>query len=142
MDRFFYYLGCFIAVVLLEALPRFLFEVNMPFLVWERFLLLSFFLITGLFFSYVEHGKWRWGILSSMFFVDAIAVVVFAILLFMQLFSPWFMIITLVVIITRAAIFSYLVSFKLPQFRSLVFFTCLFLLVAGELVMSVGLRLL
>jgi hypothetical protein len=140
MERALYYLGCFIAVVVFESLPRFLFEVNQSWAIAERTVLLLLFLFVAWFFHYTVHGRWRWSVLSSMFFVDSIVAVTLAILLFFQLVSPWFFLVALVVVLIRAFIFSYLVSTTLPHLRGLVFATCFILLLAGELVLTFGIR--
>lgn len=138
MNRGLYYLGCFVAIVVLESLPRFLFEVEHPFMIVERAILLTLFLLVAWFFDYSLHSQWRWSLLSSMFVVDAIAAITLAALLFMQLFSPWFVLVSAIVILVRAGVFSYLVAHRLPQLRSLVFFSSVLLLTVGELVIAFG----
>lgn len=136
-----YYAGCLIAIAVLESFPRFLFEASQQFQVLNRALLIVLFLAGAYFFKHTLRERWKWSVLSSMFFVDALAAVAFAILLFLQLFSVWFAFIAGIIILTRAGIFAYLISDRMQHLRGLVFFTTFLFLVTGELVLTFGLTL-
>jgi hypothetical protein len=136
MERAWYYTACLFAVAVLESIPRFIFEVEQEFFFVERLLLLSVFLVVAWFFHYALHERWHWSVTSGMFVIDAIAAVCFAVLLFLQLFSPWWAFVAVVLIVVRSALFSYLVSHRLTHLRSLVYISCFALLVLGELIIT------
>lgn len=140
MARFWYYLGCFLAAVILESFPKFLFEINQPVLFFERFLMLGLFLLVAWFFKYSLKTPWKWSIVSSMFFVDAALSVGLAVSLFLQFFSPWFMLLSAALLLLRAGVFSYLAADRLPTLKGLVFFTCFVFLVCAEMVLTFGLQ--
>jgi hypothetical protein len=141
MDRSVYYASCFLALVVLESFPHFISDALRPYMIVEHAVLILVFLAVAWFFHFALHDEWRWSILSSMFFVEAIAAVALTVLLFLQLFSHWFVIGTALVLLIRAGVFSYLAVDRIKTLRSLVFFTCFVLLLAGELVMLFGTKL-
>ena len=136
MSRFLYYTACLFAIIVLESFPRFLNDVYRPFMLVERLVLITLFLLVAWFFRYSLHSEWRWSILSSMFFVDAIIAVGLALCLFLQLFSGWFVLLSGALILLRAGVFSHLVAERLKHLRSFVFFTCFVLLLAGEILLT------
>jgi hypothetical protein len=77
-----------------------------------------------------------------MFIVESAAVVAFALLLFLQLFSPWWALGTVLVIVARAVAYSYLASDRVVHLRGLVFFTCLVFLLCAEIMVTFGLSVL
>jgi len=140
MEHFWYYLGCFLAVVVMESIPRFIFETLQPVMFLNRLLLLVMFLFAAWFFKKSLHERWKWSIVSGMFFVDAVVTVCLVMSLFLQFFNTWFVLASAILIVARAGIFSYLASDRMPHLKGLVFFTCFVFLVAGELVLTFGLQ--
>lgn len=142
MDRFVYHALLLFAIVTLESFPRFWFELSLDFAFVSRAVLLGLFLLVGWFFRVSLGAPWRWSVLSSMFFVDAVVAVALALLLVAQLVMPVFVLFAAVIILGRDALFAYLMADRVPHLRPLVFFACFALLVLGELVITFGLRVL
>lgn len=138
MSRWLYYTGCFFAAAVLSSLPRFLFETQTPSHVFDRGLLLLIVMLVAWFFSNSLHENWRWSVLSSVFIIETISAVTFAVLLFLQLFSYVFAYVVLLLIFVRILALSYTFTYRFKHLRGLVFFTILFLLVCGELVLVWG----
>lgn len=122
----------------MESVPRFLSEIAQPFPFFQRLIVFALFLAGAWFFRRTLHTGWKTSVLSGMFIVEAAATVCFAILLFLQLWSPWWMLLTGFVILARSAIYAYLSAERLPNLRGLVFFTCLFYLVLAEIILTFG----
>jgi hypothetical protein len=128
-------LATFLAIVGLQSIPRFLFELNAPLQIVQRAVLLALFFLVVWFFTTSSHEPFRWSILSGLFLLEAGVSVVMTILLFFQLYSIWWVYAGLFVLLLRAAAYSYVVSARLPHLRALVFGTGFFLLVIGELML-------
>ncbi len=137
---FLYYVGCFVALVVLASLPKFIGTTGSSVFLVERAILLMLFIGVAWFFTKALHDEWRWSVLSSLFYVEAISAVACALLLFLQFFHDAFLILTILVLLLRSAVQAYLVSRRVTHLRGLVYFTSLFLLVCGELVLSFGFR--
>jgi cation transport ATPase len=124
----------FLAIVGLQSIPRFLFELEHALPIVQRAVLLGLFLVVAWFFTVSLHERFRWSMLSGLFLVEMAVGVAMAILLFLQLYSVAFVYAGLLVLLVRAGVYSYIASHRLPHLRGLVFSTTLFLLVLGEIV--------
>lgn len=131
-----YYVGCFIAAVVLQSFPRFWSDLVMPIRFFERALIIVLYLFIAWFFRKGLHVQWRWSILSSIFYVEAIAATALVLSMFLQLYAGIFVLITFAILFLRAAIYSYLASDRLPQLKGLVFFTCFIFLITAELILT------
>jgi hypothetical protein len=132
------YGAMFLAIAALESIPRFSIELLRPLPILQRLVLLLLFFGSTWFFTHAIHGEMRWNVLSQMFFADAMITAVLAVFLIGQIVFPLLAYVTLVIIICRALLFSYLVSYRLPQLRGLVFGTSAILLTIGEFIITVG----
>lgn len=125
----------FLAIVGLQSIPRFLFELNAPLQIVQRAVLLGLFFVVAWFFTTSQHEQFRWSILSGLFLLETGVSVAMTIFLFFQLYSVWWVYAGLFVLLLRAAAYSYAVSARLPHLRGLVFGTGFFLLVLGEIML-------
>ncbi len=133
-----YLIATFLAIAALESIPRFLFEIGQPIPIVQRIILLGLFLIVAWFFTVSVHEEFQWSILSGLFFLEMATGVAMAIVLFAQLYTPYAVYVGLFVLALRALAFSYAVSHKLTHMRTLVFCTCGFLLIIGEVIIIVS----
>ena len=128
----------FLAIAALQSIPRFLFEIGQPLPVVQRIVLLGLFLVVAWFFTVSMHEDFQWSILSGLFMVEMATGVAMAIVLFAQLYTVYAIYAGLLVLLIRALVFSYAVSYRLTHLRGLVFCTCAFMLTAGEIIILVS----
>jgi hypothetical protein len=128
----------FLAIVALQSFPRFAIELTRPMVLVQRLVLMLLFFGVVWFFTHAAHGEMRWSVLSQMFFAEAMITSVLTVFLIGQLLFPALAYVTLAIIIARALFYAYLVSYRLPQLRGLVFGSSAILLTIGEFIITVG----
>lgn len=132
------YVGLFLGVAILQSIPRFTSELLEPQMLVQRVVLLALFFSLAWFFTHAVHDTMRWSILARMFYLETVLAAVIAVLLVGQILYPFLAFFTLAALLFRALFYAYIVSEPLGHMRTLVFASCSILLVAGELIITVG----